>query len=179
MFCIQHIDSSDCTTGHITVMPNPSYMGVHKVTVWNVLVFKPSSFNPWLTRLVFNFVQCFSAFLSHSCSDVWSCSQRLCSLHANCHSLIMSHDVALFNVCTDCITEFTFTLTCQTLQCCELSAVCVCLLINLPLRWYLHTIHTYYVSSKRCVVAMDTRLGARSLGGTYGLAVWICISLQW
>ena len=33
MFCVQNFDSSDCTAGHITVMPNPSYMGVHKATV--------------------------------------------------------------------------------------------------------------------------------------------------
>jgi len=33
MFCVQSFDSSDCTTGHIAVMPNPSYMGIHKATV--------------------------------------------------------------------------------------------------------------------------------------------------
>ena len=38
MFCVQNFDSSDCTAGHITVMPNPSYMGVHKATVWNMLL---------------------------------------------------------------------------------------------------------------------------------------------
>ena len=38
MFCVQRFDSSDCTTGHIAVMPNPSYMGVHKATVWNMFL---------------------------------------------------------------------------------------------------------------------------------------------
>jgi len=33
MFCVQNFDSSDCTAVHIAVMPNPSYMGVHKATV--------------------------------------------------------------------------------------------------------------------------------------------------
>ena len=32
-FCIQNFDSSDCNTGNNTVIPNPSYMGVHKATV--------------------------------------------------------------------------------------------------------------------------------------------------
>jgi len=33
MFCVKNFDSSDCTTSHIAVMFNPSYMGVHRATV--------------------------------------------------------------------------------------------------------------------------------------------------
>ena len=182
MFCVQSFDSSDCTAGHI---PNPSYMGVHKATVWNVLVFKPSSFKPRPTRL-FNFVQC-----------VWVFSYLIAVV-------MFGHVHSLMVMFTPCKPPLTYHVTwCYTIQCVyrlhhwvhihtDMSntiilwfnfQLCVCVFVDeSSLDFILAQFsYLYYKQQKVCGGHgyEANCITSRSLGGMYGLGVWICTSLQW